>query len=193
MANEAQRRPSLTDPRIDIALRNVLIAAAAVCAVWTGIVAYEASAARAEVAAQSITLETKKSQMDTADINFRAQRRTSRLVGQIPQAAPSQGTAAFAAMADALIRHTGATLVNIRFGTTSNGDDKSSGSGHGGDSDIFDCTIEGQFPALMRIVDGFATSAGGVTIVSTDFSRAQMDPKTGTSIVTMHMMGKLDP
>jgi hypothetical protein len=179
---------NLTDPGVDRSLRSALIVTALVAAVWTGFAAYETSAARAAVSSRTATLETKKSQLDTQDITYRARRRASRFVGDVPRRAPYRGTSAFAFAMDQLVVKAGATLLNIRFGTTQA--DQHSVSHD--ETNTFDCTVSGDFPSLIRVVDGFAATTGAVSVTSTDLSRQQVDPKTGKATVQMHIQGKLD-
>ena len=181
---------NLTDPGVDRSLRSTLIVTALVAAVWTGVVVYETSAARAAVSSKTATLETKKSQLDTQDITYRARRRASKYVGDVPQRAPYRGTSAFAFALNQLVEKAGATLLTIRFGTKQ-ADQRSSGA-HTDPSSTFECTVSGDFPALIRVVDGFAATTGAVSVTSTDLSRQQVDMKTGQATVQMHIQGTLD-
>jgi len=181
---------NLTDPGVDRSLRSTLIIAIVVAAIWTGVVVYETSAARAAVSSKTATLETKKSQLDTQDITYRARRRASKYVGDVPQRAPYRGTSAFAFAMNQLVEKAGATLLNIRFGTKQA--DKNAGGSHSDPSNTFECTVSGDFPSLIRVVDGFAAITGAVSVTSTDLSRQQVDMKTGKSVVQMHIQGKLD-
>ena len=184
---------NLTDPGVDRSLRTTLIIGAVIAAVWTGFVGYETSAAHASVSSKTALLETKKSQLDTQDITYRARRRASKYVGDVPRRAPYRGTSAFAFDMDQLVQRAGASLLNVRFGTKSA--DQSGGAAHDthtGQSNTFECTISGDFPSIIRVVDGFAATTGAVSITSTDLSRQQVDPKTGKCVIQMHVQGKLD-
>jgi len=184
---------NLTDPGVDRSLRTALIAAAVVAAVWTGVAGYETSAARAAVSSKTATLETKKSQLDTQDITYRARRRASKFVGDVPRRAPYRGTSAFAFAMNQLVQKAGATLLNIRFGTKQ--ESPNAGAAPAGShelSNTFECTVSGDFPSLIRVVDGFAATTGAVSVTSTDLSRQQVDMKTGHATVQMHIQGKLD-
>jgi len=175
----------LTAPGVDRSLRSTLVIAALVAVVWTGIVGYETSAARAAVSLKTAQLETKKSQLDTQDIAYRTRRRASKFVGDVPHRAPYQGTSAFAFALNQIVQKAGGQVLYIRFGTKS-------GSNGGGSSATFECTVTGDFASLVRVVDGFASTNGAVSVTSTDLTRQQVDPKTGKAIVQLHIQGKLD-
>ena len=98
----------------------------------------------------------------------------------------------FAYAADTLARNSGATLLGIRFGVKSTSAGKASSGGHDDSSNTFECTIEGGFPAMVRVVDGFASAASDVRITSAQMTRGQIDPHTGDCKISMHLMGKLD-
>src|SRR5205823_2530683 len=108
---------TLTKPGVDRTLRSTLVIGALVAAVWTGFVGFETAAARTLVSSKSATLDTKKSQLDTQDIAYRARRRAAKDVGDVPWRAPYRGTSAFAFAMDQLTHKAGATLLSIRFGT----------------------------------------------------------------------------
>lgn len=181
---------NLTDPRVDRTLRSMLIGAALIAAAWTGLVAYESTSARAAVSAQSGQLEAKKSEMDQQDITFRARRRVSLGMGDVPAAAPFRGTAQFAYDVDRLVRGAGGSVMSLRFGAKSQ--DPSGQNDDSSSTDTFECTITGSYPSLVTVLDGFASPQSTATVVSTDLSRDVVDPKTGMAQIQMRIEGKLD-
>ena len=205
----------LAQPRTADSLRTILRMAACLGAIWTLAVFYGLWSTENGLVDTQATMVTRQKQVAGMAVSLRQKRRDALKADQLRTSAPDgPGSAEFTNEIIALANTAGAVVTGARIGgndvaaaptpaappapTASGGATvtptpaaPAAGPEGGWAKAPLECTVEGRYEALMRFMEGLASSPRLFDIASVQMIRTNIDPRTGALRLQMKFSGTL--